>query len=230
MCTHILVSMLLRSNTYFDAIIALKIGNRLAIIKIVKKSSMGLCCLIFSYIYIYIYILEGEGRYNKYFNLLQYCSSLKSPQSSYPSHNWYLSIHIPLLHWNCQRWHEAAAVVISLSAIIKTIQKISWNKKYSLILNGSGFDHLPWFNFLSDLLRQCSVCGSLLSFVLRVCLCLTVVSVPCSLVDACWKGQIFCSLVCDVYFVLLSLPIWYPGSGMELNCIDFWSLPSSLLW
>ena len=34
---------------YFDAIIALKIGNRLAIIKIVKKSSMGLCCLIFSY-------------------------------------------------------------------------------------------------------------------------------------------------------------------------------------
>ena len=36
-------------NTYFDAIIALKIGNRLAIIKIVKKSSMGLCCLIFSY-------------------------------------------------------------------------------------------------------------------------------------------------------------------------------------
>ena len=32
-----------------DAIIALKIGNQLAIIKIVKKSSMGLCCLIFSY-------------------------------------------------------------------------------------------------------------------------------------------------------------------------------------
>ena len=40
--------------TYFDAIIALKIGNRLAIIKIVKKSSMCLCCLIFSYIYINI--------------------------------------------------------------------------------------------------------------------------------------------------------------------------------
>ena len=56
MCTHILVVTLLRSNTYFDAIIALKIGNRLAIIKIVKTSSMGLCCLIFSYIYIYIYI------------------------------------------------------------------------------------------------------------------------------------------------------------------------------
>ena len=48
MCTHILVLTLLRSNTYFDAIIALKIGHRLAIIKIVKKSSMGLCCLIFS--------------------------------------------------------------------------------------------------------------------------------------------------------------------------------------
>ena len=37
------------ASKYFDAIIALKIGNRLAIIKIVKKSSMGLCCLIFSY-------------------------------------------------------------------------------------------------------------------------------------------------------------------------------------
>ena len=47
---EVLVVTLLRSNTYFDAIIALKIGNRLAIIKIVKKSSMGLCCLIFSYI------------------------------------------------------------------------------------------------------------------------------------------------------------------------------------
>ena len=48
MCCFLVVT-LLRSNTYFDAIIALKIGNRLAIIKIVKKSSMGLCCLIFSY-------------------------------------------------------------------------------------------------------------------------------------------------------------------------------------
>ena len=52
MYTHILLVTLLRSNTYFDAIIALKIGNRLAIIKIVKKLSMCLCCLIFSYIYI----------------------------------------------------------------------------------------------------------------------------------------------------------------------------------
>ena len=38
MCTHILVVTLLRSNAYFEAIIALKIGNRLAIIKIVKKN------------------------------------------------------------------------------------------------------------------------------------------------------------------------------------------------
>ena len=37
MCTHILVVTLLRSNTYLDAIITLKIGNRLAITKIVKK-------------------------------------------------------------------------------------------------------------------------------------------------------------------------------------------------
>ena len=40
---------IMASKYVFDAIIALKIGNRLAIIKIVKKSSMGLCCLIFSY-------------------------------------------------------------------------------------------------------------------------------------------------------------------------------------
>ena len=49
MCAHILVVKLLRSNTYFDAVVALKMGSRLAVVEIVKKSSMGLCCLIFSY-------------------------------------------------------------------------------------------------------------------------------------------------------------------------------------
>ena len=38
----------------YDAINALKIGNRLAIIKIVKKFIHVLMLLIFSYIYIYI--------------------------------------------------------------------------------------------------------------------------------------------------------------------------------
>ena len=51
-CTHILVVTLLRGNTYFDAIIALKIGNRLTIIKIVKKIVHGLMLLNF-YLYIY---------------------------------------------------------------------------------------------------------------------------------------------------------------------------------
>ena len=53
------------------------------------------------------------------------------------------------------------------------------------------------------------------AFVLLSCLFLAALWTPAG------KGRSFGSLVCDVYFVLLSLPIWYPGSGMELNCIDF---------
>ena len=37
------------------------------------------------------------------------------------------------------------------------------------------------------------------------------------------------SLDCDV-FLCLHLPIWCPGSGVVLDCIHFWSLPSSLLY
>ena len=44
--------------TYFDAIIALKIGNRLAIIKIVKIIHVLMLFNFFLNIYIYIYILK----------------------------------------------------------------------------------------------------------------------------------------------------------------------------
>ena len=57
MCKHILVVTLLRSNTYFDAIIALKIGNRLAIIKIVKKIIHVLMLFNF-FLYIYGSVVE----------------------------------------------------------------------------------------------------------------------------------------------------------------------------
>ena len=60
MCTHISVVTLLRSNTYFDATIALKIGNRLAIIKKVKKIIHVLMLFNFIYKYISIYVAIWE--------------------------------------------------------------------------------------------------------------------------------------------------------------------------
>ena len=37
------------------------------------------------------------------------------------------------------------------------------------------------------------------------------------------------SLVCDVFLCFCHFPLWYPGSGVVLDCIDSWSMPSSLL-
>ena len=43
------------------------------------------------------------------------------------------------------------------------------------------------------------------------------------------KGLPLDSLVCDVFLCFCHFPIWCFGSGMELDCIDSWSLPSFLL-
>ena len=37
------------------------------------------------------------------------------------------------------------------------------------------------------------------------------------------------SLVCDVFLCFMSLPHIVVGSGVVLDCMDSWSLPSSLL-
>ena len=43
------------------------------------------------------------------------------------------------------------------------------------------------------------------------------------------KGQPLCSLVCDVFLCFCHFPMWCPGSGVVLGCIDSWSLYSTLL-
>ena len=38
------------------------------------------------------------------------------------------------------------------------------------------------------------------------------------------------SIVCDVFLCFCHFPTWCPGSGVVLDCIDPWSLPSFLIW
>ena len=61
--------------------------------------------------------------------------------------------------------------------------------------------------FLLTVQRRCFFCGSFVLFMFHVCLYYAVLSVPCSLVLTCWgRAGLSChSLVCDVFFVVLSL-------------------------
>ena len=53
-------------------------------------------------------------------------------------------------------------------------------------------------------------------------------SVYMCLVITCWERAGLLALVCGLS-VSLSLYHWYPGSGVVLDCIDFWSLHPYLL-
>ena len=68
------------------------------------------------------------------------------------------------------------------------------------------------------------LCYSCLVFVmlLRVCFWCLVVT--------CWERADLLALVCDVLLCVCHFPMWYPGSGVVLDCIDSWSLPSFLLF
>ena len=56
------------------------------------------------------------------------------------------------------------------------------------------------------------------------CVCHAVASVHCCLLRKGWPlGSCLCCL-CFCHF-----PMWYPGSGVVLDCIDSWSLPPFLL-
>ena len=46
----------------------------------------------------------------------------------------------------------------------------------------------------------------------------------------CWERAELLALVCDVELCFCHFPMWYPGSGVVLDCIDSRSLPPSLLW
>ena len=86
---------------------------------------------------------------------------------------------------------------------------------------------LQW-NILLTVPRRCFFCGSFVFFLSCVCyafgrVCLYV---PCS--HLLGKG---CHLVSRLWCltVSLSLSLWYPGSGVVLECIDFWSVHPYLL-
>ena len=65
--------------------------------------------------------------------------------------------------------------------------------------------------------RQCFFCGSFLLFMLHVCLCYAVLSVACSLMITCLERVDLSALLCVVF---CHFPIWCPGSGVVLDCID----------
>ena len=61
------------------------------------------------------------------------------------------------------------------------------------------------------------------------CDCHAFASVHCYLVVTCWERADLLTLVCDVQLCFCNFPMWYPKSGVELDCINFRSLPPFLL-
>ena len=45
-------------------------------------------------------------------------------------------------------------------------------------------------------------------------------SVHCCLVVTCWERADLLALVCDVLLCFYHFHMWYPGSGVVLDCID----------
>ena len=88
----------------------------------------------------------------------------------------------------------------------------------------SYFNHLPLFNFLTGH----SFCGSFLSFVFRVCHCLTVLYVPCSLVVTCWERIDLLALLCEMFscvFVTFSYGVWGQVWYLIVSIPDICLLP-----
>ena len=58
----------------------------------------------------------------------------------------------------------------------------------------------------------------------RLCyLCLVFVMLLrmlCCLVVTCWERADHLAVVCDVQLCFCNFPMWYPGSGVVLDCID----------
>ena len=52
------------------------------------------------------------------------------------------------------------------------------------------------------------------------CVCHVFASVHCCLVVACWERGDLLALICGVKLCDCNFPIWYPGSGVVLDCID----------
>ena len=61
------------------------------------------------------------------------------------------------------------------------------------------------------------------------CVCHAFASVHCCIVVTCWERSDLLALVCDVSLCFCHFPIWYPGSGVVLDCIDSRSLSPFVL-
>ena len=63
-------------------------------------------------------------------------------------------------------------------------------------------------------------------------LCFMSVVLSCLFIAALWspaeKANLL-ALVCNIFLCFLHFPMWCPGSGEILDCIDSWSLPSSFV-
>ena len=75
---------------------------------------------------------------------------------------------------------------------------------------------MPSSIFLLTVPRWCFFCGSFLLIVFCVCLCYTVLSVPCSLVITCWERADLLTLLCVMFScVFVTFPcgilgqVWY---------------------
>ena len=74
----------------------------------------------------------------------------------------------------------------------------------------------PSSNFLTDIQGGAYFVDPFSFF--AFCLCHTVLSVLCSLVVTCWERV--GSLVYVVYVCFCHISIWFPRSGVVLDCID----------
>ena len=52
------------------------------------------------------------------------------------------------------------------------------------------------------------------------CVCHAFASVYCCLVVTCWERDDRLALACVVLLLVCHFPMWYPGSGVVLDCID----------
>ena len=55
---------------------------------------------------------------------------------------------------------------------------------------------------------------------LMSCVCHAFASVYCCFVVTCLERAELLALVCDVELSFCHFPMWYPGSGVVLDCID----------
>ena len=109
-------------------------------------------------------------------------------------------------------------IIIFLTLNLANLYSIS-------ILRDCLYNHFPFptVNILC-VPRRCFFCGSFLLFMFHFCLCYTVWSVPCSLVNTCWKRTdlLFCCVVWIFVFMSLSHMVFRVRCGA-------WSIPDICL-